>query len=122
MGDEYPLPGGGHCGVYPGVIFNLDLARYSHYYEINFILPLCAMIFLAWLGLFIPTGMEDGNRIGYGVTILFAAVAVNFVTADQRPATRENIWLDQFQTWAFIYIFIPIAETISLQRVVFNET
>lgn len=113
----YPLPGGGNFGLFDYALFDLKLERYAHYYVINYILPIATMVILAWLTFFIPMKAESHDRIAYTVTLMLTVMAVNFITAENRPRTKEDMWLDHFQTWAFVAVFIPIVQTATLLRI-----
>jgi len=110
----YPKAGQGGVRC-PTVFYNLRLTRFAHYYVTNFILPMMTMIMLSWLTFFIPLDM--GDRLAYSITIMLNAMALNLLTADKRPAVKTSMWLDQFQTTAFIFVFVPTIETVVLQRI-----
>jgi len=60
--------------------------------------------------------ITSSDRVAYGATILLTVMAVSLITADKRPATRFNTWLDEFQLWTFSLTLIPVLETVVLQR------
>lgn len=74
----------------------MRLLRHGQYYVINYIGPIMLLIALTWVGFWIPPGASD--RVAYNITLLLTLMAVNFITADKRPATHEDMWLDRFQT------------------------
>merc|ERR1719316_621980 len=75
------------------------------------------LVILSWLTFFIPHHSEQHDRIAYAVTLMLTVMAVNFITAEHRPATNESMWLDTFQTNAFIMVFFPLVETVFLYRI-----
>ena len=45
---------------------------------------------------------ESGKRIGLAMNALFTVVAITLLTADKRPATEMNTWMDPFQQYMLL--------------------
>jgi len=108
------LPGGGDYGTFDAVRWTITLKRHPNFYVVNYILPTVALVFLSWLTFFVP--LDSSDRISYAVTLTLTAMAVALLTTDKRPPDKGNMWIDRFQTTAFIAINIPIVETVLLLR------
>jgi len=108
------LPGGGNYGTYDAIRWNIKLTRYPSFYKVNYFLPTIALVLLAWLTFFIP--LDSSDRVSYAVTLTLTAMAVALLTTDRRPPDKGSMWIDRFQTTAFIAINIPIVETVLLLR------
>lgn len=80
----------------PEVVMNMRIARHADYYVINYIYPILLLVLLSWLSFYLPHAASD--RIAFNMTLLLTLMAINFITADKRPATHEDMWLDNFQT------------------------
>jgi len=113
----YPLPPQ-DTWSFVGVRYNLTFSRYSRYYVVNFIMPLCLNVILSWFTFFIPLGEGHGDRLAYPVTLLLTALAVLFVTSDKRPPEKKDGWIDEFQISSLLLTSYPIMETIWLQRII----
>lgn len=109
-----PLPGGGDYGTFDAVRWIITLKRHPTFYEVNYFLPTVALVCLAWLTFFVP--LDSSDRISYAVTLTLTAMAVALLTTDRRPPDMGNMWIDRFQTTAFIAVNIPIVETVLLLR------
>jgi hypothetical protein len=108
-----PLPGGDDMRS-TGIRYFIHISRYSRFYMLNLVYPMTMMVVLSWLVFFTPITKSD--RLAYSVTLLLAAMAVQFITADKRPAEANDGWIDRFMTGAYILIIIPIVETSILFR------
>merc|ERR1719453_1005816 len=69
---------------------------------------------MSWITFWIP--LDSGDRISFSTTLLLSVIATIFITADKRPATCSDMWLDQFQSAAFLFTMLPIVETVLLVR------
>ncbi|CAK0911053.1 unnamed protein product [Prorocentrum cordatum] len=108
------LPGGGDYGTFDAVRWSITLKRHPNFYVVNYFLPTIALVSLSWLTFFVP--LDSSDRISYAVTLTLTAMAVALLTTDRRPPDKGNMWIDRFQTTAFIAINIPIVETVLLLR------
>jgi len=111
-----PLPGGLDSGEYVGVKFELRIGRFPRYYVVNYILPIILVVFLGYITFFIP--LDKSDRLAYACTLLLTALAVQFITADKRPAERVSMWLDKFQMFSILLITVPILQTVVLFRII----
>jgi len=111
---ELPLPGDAVISS-TGVRFFVRISRYSRYYMLNLVCPTVLMVVLSWFVFFTPITKSD--RLAYSVTLLLAAMAVQFITADKRPAEERDGWIDMFMTASYILIILPIFETSILFRI-----
>jgi hypothetical protein len=84
------------------VTIQIRLLRHGQYYVLNFIGPIMLLVSLAWVGFWIPPHASD--RVAFNITLLLTLMAVNFITADKRPATHEDMWLDRFQTATMLLV------------------
>jgi len=108
------LPGGGDYGTFDAVRWIITLKRHPSFYVVSCIQPTIALVFLSWLTFFVPLNSSD--RLSYAVTLTLTAMATALLTTDKRPPDKGNMWIDRFQTTAFIAINIPIVETVLLLR------
>lgn len=111
---KLPLPGVTDVDA-TGIRFFVHISRYSRYYMLNLIYPTVMMVVLSWFVFFTPVTKSD--RLAYSVTLLLAAMAVQFLTADRRPAEASDGWIDRFMLGSYILIIIPILETSILFRI-----
>jgi len=109
-----PMPGGAEVRT-GGIRYFMRIARYSRYYMLNLICPTLMMVVLSWFVFFTPVAKSD--RLAYSVTLLLAAMAVQFITADKRPAEQYDGWIDKLMSGAYIMIILPIVETAFLFRI-----
>lgn len=84
------------------VTIRIRLLRHGQYYVINYIGPILLLIMLTWVGFWIP--LQTSDRVAFNITLLLTLMAVNFITADKRPATHEDMWLDRFQTTTMLLV------------------
>jgi hypothetical protein len=112
---KLPLPGGQEDVDATGIRFFASISRYSRYYMLNLVYPTIMMVVLSWFVFFTPITKSD--RLAYSVTLLLAAMAVQFITADRRPAEASDGWIDKLMTGSYILIIIPILETSILFRI-----
>eukprot|EP00928_Gymnodinium_smaydae_P009557 TRINITY_DN13583_c0_g1_i5.p1 TRINITY_DN13583_c0_g1~~TRINITY_DN13583_c0_g1_i5.p1 ORF type:complete len:576 (+),score=59.60 TRINITY_DN13583_c0_g1_i5:71-1798(+) len=95
---------------WPRVSIDLQIARHAHYYVVNFICPMMLMVMLTWISFWIPANTSD--RIQYMVTIVLTVMAVNFITAEKRPATDDDTWLDNFQCRTLLLVVFTTFYTV----------
>ncbi|CAK0848595.1 unnamed protein product [Prorocentrum cordatum] len=105
-----PMPGGAEASSSP-----LNLSLTSSRCMLNLICPTLMMVVLSWFVFFTPVAKSD--RLAYSVTLLLAAMAVQFITADKRPAEQYDGWIDKLMSGAYIMIILPIVETAFLFRI-----
>lgn len=79
---------------YPQVHFYLAFTRYNVDYLRNIFVPVCLSVVVGFLAYWIP--VEEGERLGLGVTCLLTVLAVMFITNDTLPATRDFTLLSMF--------------------------
>jgi hypothetical protein len=100
--------------MWPRVVVRYKIARHGHYYVVNFICPILLMLMLTWISFWITKAASD--RIMFMVTIVLTVMAVNFITAEKRPATDTDMWLDQFQTRTLLLVVTVTFYTVWLSR------
>lgn len=98
----------------PLIDFKLCISRHGDYYVVNYICPILLLVMLTWVGFFMPQAASD--RVAYTCTLLLTLMAVNFITADKRPATDEDMWLDEFQTFTLLLVVVATFYTVLLVR------
>jgi hypothetical protein len=98
-----------------GVQFNLLLVRIPHYFAVNLLFPMVLLVVIGWFSFFTPIGSHD--RMSYSVTLLLAAMAVQFITAGFRPQEDADGFIDEFMIACYGMISTPILESAYLYRV-----
>jgi hypothetical protein len=73
---------GEHQAIRKVVIFD----RAPEYFVLNFLTPTIILVFMEWFTFLIP--LDKADRVAYGVTLLLANVATQFITADRRPPEK----------------------------------
>jgi len=99
---------------WPSVVVRMQITRHGHYYVVNYICPIMLMVMLTWVSFWIPLQVSD--RVSYTVTVVLTVMAVNFITADKRPATDTDMWLDNFQTATLLLVTGATFYTVALHR------
>jgi len=100
--------------TWPRVQVWMQITRHGHYYVVNFICPMLLMVMLSWISFWIPWAASD--RIQFMVTVVLTVMAVNFITAEKRPAYKEDMWLDLFQTRTLLLVVLTTFFTVWLRR------
>lgn len=99
---------------WPLVDVKINIERIGHYYVVNYIGPMLFMVMLSWIGLFIPTIASD--KLQYNVTLVLLVLTVNFITAEKRPPTTTDTWLDLFQSRITLLVVFLTFLQVFLQR------
>lgn len=87
----------------------VTLSRKPGFYLWNVALPLCFLITLAFISVFLPA--EDlPNRLQITLTLLLTLVAFKFVVSQYLPATSYQTWLDLYVTSGFTLLFVLAAQ------------
>jgi len=94
------------------VHFSVTFRRYPHYVVVNAVLPMALVVILSSLTLWLPIEGGSGERLGFSVTLLLTILAMALFTASLRPASREETWLDRYQSWCFFLSFFPVFESV----------
>jgi len=92
----------------------IHFERSPEYFIVNFLCPTMMLVFMEWFTFFIP--LDKSDRVAYGVTLLLANVATQFITADRRPPENKNTWIDLFSAVSLILIVYPVLVTVILLR------
>lgn len=90
-------------GWYDEVWWRFELTRVYHYYVVNAILPMSIVVVLGVMTLWLP----DDERLGFATTLLLTIMATTLFTAEKRPATQHDTWMDKFQAWCILMTFMP---------------
>jgi hypothetical protein len=91
---------------YPQVFFYLAFTRYNVDYLRNIFVPVCLSVIVGFLAYWIP--VDEGERLGLGVTCLLTVLAVMFITNDTLPATRDFTLLSMFYLGSLCYTLMPL--------------
>jgi len=92
----------------------IHFQRAPEYFVVNFLCPTMILVFMEWFTFLVP--LEKADRVAYGVTLLLANIATQFITADRRPPEKSNTWIDLFSAASLILIVYPILITVILLR------
>lgn len=101
-------------GGYPQADISFIIMRHGDYYVVNYICPVMLLVLLSWVSFFVPHAASD--RLAYTLTLLLTLMAVNFITADKRPATDEDMWLDEYQTVTMVLVVIATFYSVMTMR------
>jgi hypothetical protein len=125
-----PQPALADSGAYESVqsswsVLTLEfkVQRNPHFIVYNAVLPMVVVVGLSVLAFWLPIIPEhagSGERIGYCVTLLLTILATSLFTAESRPKTSVETWLDRFQACCIFLTVLPIVETIMVFRF-FNQ-
>jgi hypothetical protein len=113
--DTNTLLPGGLAVTRQGVQFNLLLVRIPHFFVVNLLFPMILLVVIGWFSFFTP--IESHDRMSYSVTLLLAAMAVQFITAGFRPQEDADGFIDEFMIACYGMISTPILESAYLYRV-----
>merc|ERR1711908_54379 len=72
---------------------------------VNIVLPMCLVVGATSLTLWLPA---SSDRIGYAATLLLTVYATMIFTAEMRPASNDETWLDIFQGMCLFRTFMPL--------------
>ena len=96
-----------------------SVQRNPHFVVYNAVLPMVVVVGLSVLAFWLPISPDhagSGERIGYCVTLLLTILATTLFTAESRPKTSVETWLDRFQACCVTLTILPIVETILVFR------
>ncbi|CAK0824821.1 unnamed protein product [Prorocentrum cordatum] len=100
-----------NTGVYEEVHFTLGFKRYPHYFMVNIILPMLLIMVAASLTLMLPIQDGPGERMAFAATLCLTIMATMLFTAQLRPASNTDTWMDRFQGWCLFFTFLPLLES-----------
>jgi len=69
------------------LVFKFILKRYSGFYLLNLIFPICVLGILNLFVFLLPP--ESGERVGYSMTVLLSIVVFLTITSNSLPGTSE---------------------------------
>jgi len=97
----------------------LSMQRLPHHLIVGCIMPMLLMVLLTNLSYWIPIE-EDGSingRLTFVLTLLLTLTATALIASPERPLTRHNTWMDNFQGACIFMICLPIFELICIMWV-----
>ena len=99
------------CPNEPWPILNyvLTLKRARSYYILKVIVPNILFTYLSFSPFWID--VRTGERLGYGVTILLAMVAVDIIASEMLPVCEEYLFIEAFVGGSVIFAFLALFET-----------
>mmetsp|Transcript_24998 Transcript_24998/g.66086 ORF Transcript_24998/g.66086 Transcript_24998/m.66086 type:complete len:579 (-) Transcript_24998:27-1763(-) len=75
--------------------YEIELVRYPHFYVVNFMLPMVAVTMLTIATMWMS---QANTRMNSGTRLVLCVVQIMNITAQWRPASDSDIWLDRFQS------------------------
>lgn len=100
--------------LYSRVIFEVNAARLSGYYEWQVLFPLLIIILASFAIFWIE---EFSTQIGVGFTLMLTVVAFNFYSASILPKLSYNTFIEYVIIVGYIFIFLGIIAVIINHRV-----
>jgi hypothetical protein len=97
-------------GTQHGVQFDLRVRRNSQSYVWKFILPLCLIVMVSWIGFWLsPVDFKSKDLLTTAVTTLLIVVAFTLSISGLLPRTSYLTYIDGFLLTCYAFVIVAIA-------------
>ena len=91
---------------WPHPFFYIMLEREYRDYVFNIFCPVLLAVYCGMIAYWLP--LDQGERIGLGVTCLLTVLAVMFITNESLPATKDFTLLSFFYVYSLVFTLVPL--------------
>jgi hypothetical protein len=98
-----------------GVVFTLEVERYTSYFMLKVILPLMLIVAMSWMVFWIDPSLA-ASQISVGVTAMLTLIAYRFAIGGMVPRLGFLTALDYFVMLSTVLVFVVLVEVVYTSR------
>ena len=95
---------------WPNLYYVLELNRGDFWYRMKVVLFNILFVTIGFGAFFLD--VECGERLGFGITLILAAVAVALMIDDNLPVCKELLWVERFQLMTDSTLIVTLLESL----------
>jgi hypothetical protein len=95
----------------PGMVFSMEVKRYTNFFKFKVVLPLILIVMMSWLVFWIDPSLIS-SQISVAVTAMLTMIAYHFALAGMLPRLPFLTAMDFFVIASTIMVFLSMVEVI----------
>ena len=95
----------------PGMVFSMEVKRYTNFFKFKVVLPLILIVMMSWLVFWIDPSLIS-SQISVAVTAMLTMIAYRFALAGMLPRLPFLTTMDFFVIASTIMVFLSMVEVI----------
>lgn len=95
----------------PGMVFSMEVRRYTNFFKFKVVLPLILIVMMSWLVFWIDPSLIS-SQISVAVTAMLTMIAYHFALAGLLPRLPFLTTMDFFVIASTIMVFLSMVEVI----------
>ncbi len=95
----------------PGMVFSMEVKRYTNFFKFKVILPLILIVMMSWMVFWIDPSLIS-SQISVAVTAMLTMIAYRFALAGMLPRLPFLTTMDFFVIASTIMVFLSMVEVI----------